>query len=152
MDIPTFSNNVRVKIGPDDNEFLALALFPIEEDRPYRVSLYRYCVPGRCDTYSFAWESARSPTKLAYFSDGWQPLGESLSMVAKDLDKSQVVEMCVRAFQAERVVLHYHREFLDLLQVIAPKSETYRRVQELCMNTMAERRARIQAAKSSPTS
>ena len=134
---PTFCGNIRVKAGRTDNEYLALQLQPLDAYFRFRAMIYRYCVPGRFDTYSFAWETERPVPKLVYFSDGWQDMSKTMKMVAEDFDKPQVVELFLNAFSAERIVRHYRHDVLNMLAVIAPKSKTYKKLKTLCEKTMA---------------
>lgn len=146
---PEFSDNTLVQRHRWGNEYLAISLRLTTEHKDYRVYIYRYCVPGRCDTYSFQWKIGQSlePANLRYFSDEWLPLSKALLLVEADFNRSRVVEMCVNAFSAERIVCHYRHDFLKLFGVIAPKSKTYRAVKKLCEKTMKERAVRIAGEK-----
>lgn len=145
---PTFYDNVCVKKGRNDNEYLAIALCKDEDSPKYDVSVRRYCVPGRCDTYNFWWDKSDHPRNLSYFSDGWQSLPKSLEMVKKDFDLPQVVDMMTNAFNAERIVMTYRLDFLQMMSVLAPKSKAYHKVKSICDKTYAERVARFAAEKS----
>jgi hypothetical protein len=146
---PEFGDNTLVQRHRWGNEYLAISLRPADERRQFRVYVYRYTVPGRCDTYSFQWRVRQSlePNSLRYFSDGWLPLAKALKLVEEDFNRESVVEMCEDAFRAEQIVLHYRRDFLELLEVIAPKSKTYRAVKRLCERTMEERKKKFEAKK-----
>lgn len=144
--VPEFSDNILVQRNRWGNEYLAISLRPATKHKDYRVYIYRYCVPGRCDTYSFQWKIGQSlePANVRYFSDSHLPLSKALSLVESDFNRPRVVEMCVNAFNAERIVLHYRHDFLKLLGVIAPKSKAYRAVKKLCKKTMEERAVRLE--------
>lgn len=142
--LPEYTNNTAVRKGRNSVEFLAISLRPLDDRRDFNVYLYRYYIPGRCDTYSFQWKIPESgPSHIRYFSDGWTPLAKALKLVEEDFNRPNVVEMCVEAFRAERIVCAYQHDFLALLAVIAPKSKTYRAVKKLCEKTMDERQAKI---------
>lgn len=142
----TFYDNIRVKTTKDYNEYLALSLKPIGE-RPganYEVCIYRYCVPGRCDTYSFTWERGH-PRKVAYFSDGWQSMIESAKMVKRDLDKVGVVKMFTDAFSDEKICLYYRNDLMKLLSVLGPKSKTVKALEKQIKKTLHARTDRLVA-------
>lgn len=143
-DHKTFYDNTRVKSGKDFREYLTLSLKPIElrYESNYEVCICRYCVPGRCDTYSFTWERG-SPSKVAYFSDGWQSMVESAQMVKRDLDKKNVVEMFVQAFSDEKICLYYRRDLLNLLGVLGPQSKTIKALEKQIKKTLTARAKRL---------
>jgi hypothetical protein len=141
-----FGDNVRVKRGKNDCEFLAISLRPRKSGKTWEVMFYRYCVPGRCDLYSFQWNMSDDigVHHLTYFSDFNIPMAKAIKMAEDDFNRPYVIEMCLEAFSAERVVIRYHRDFLRLLGLVAPKSKTYRKVAELCEKTLEERRIRLE--------
>lgn len=137
------SDNVCVKGGRDSREYLSVVFRETDLPYvPYRVSLTRYCVPGRCDTYRFDFAHQESgPPNVRYFSDGWTPLPKAIKLLHEDLDKPQVVDLLVlacgkRDFRAESRVL-----IEDLLAVLAPKSKAYR----ACLKTYTAMEAKLRA-------
>lgn len=146
---PEFSDNIRVKRGRDSYEYFALSLRPDDAPwRPFRVAFWRYCVPGRCDIYSFEWHNTSRPTKLAFFSDGWYiPLDKALKLAQRDLDRPEVVELCVNAFRASRIVSYYQHDWTQLINVVAPRSKTARAVDKVIDEVVTARRAEIEANK-----
>lgn len=154
-DTPKFYDNTRVKSGRGSNEYLAISLAPEEEYMPYRVSLARYCVPGRCDTYVFYWYA--SPCRgigdrVAYYTEGWTlSLGKALKLLEDDLEKPQVVQMILNAFENEILAIRYAREFIHLVQSVAPKSSILRKVKRLYQKHLANRTKRFDKANESVT-
>ena len=140
---PIFTDNVCVCNGRESREFLSISRAPSEQDQPYEVSLRRYYLPGRCDAYRFDW--MRSPRagiapRLRYFADSYAPLPTILKLVARDMDRPQVVKMVVNAFSASRILSAYSCDFHHLLRAIAPKSISYR---EFCKLEGAFHRKRL---------
>lgn len=141
----TFYDNTHVKRTKDYNEYFGLSLAPIErEGVRHEVSIYRYRVPGRCDTYYFTWEKDH-PNKVSYFSDGWQSIVESAKMVKRDLDKPQVVKLFVDAFTDEKICLRHRRDVMDLLRVIGPNSKTINALEKQIKKTLFNRVDRLVA-------
>lgn len=143
-DTPTFYNNTRVKRTKDYNEYLALHLRPLEGDEVggWKVHVYRYCVPGRCDTYSFTWKINR-PCKVEYFSDGWENIVDSANMVKRDLNKASVVDMFLSAISDEKICCYYRNDLMNLLKVIGPKSKTFKAVKVKINKVMKGRSNRL---------
>ncbi len=151
IDFPEFSDNVNVKKATKRNgymrEFLSLSLAPTDAEwKPYEVSIRRYCLPGRCDTYCFDYTPSIGTgigARIRYFSDDWMALPRALSLAARDLDRPQVVELFINAFSAESCVLKYRHDTIQLLKVIGPKSKTLREVEKLTKRIMEECYARF---------
>lgn len=140
-------DNILVKRGKSSTEYFAISMSPIEEPyAPYEVSIRRYSVPGRCDTYYFDWEHDQSgPCRLRYFSDGQVPLAKTLALLAADLDKPQVVKLLVEAVQPEKH-MHYSRQLVyDLLECLAPKSKSYRACKKAYDQMFEARKTRFAA-------
>lgn len=137
----TVYDNTRVKAGRGYNEYLGLSCAPKDETRTFETYIYRYCVPGRCDSYAFRLNGR----VLEFSSDGWVPLDHAIRWVQDDLNKPEVVEMFVNAFSAMRPFLYFNRDIMSLLGLIGPKSKTYRAMKRLQKKMIAENRARIEA-------
>ncbi len=146
--LPGYCENTLVKRGRNGAEFFELQLLPPTGDAPYEVQFKRYCVPGRCWTYGFQWWSSRqmgTGDRVVYGSEGNDSIGPALKLLAADLDKPRVVELFTDAFGAERIVCRYHRDTLNLLEALAPRSKAYRATKALVDKTLAARRKRIEA-------
>ena len=151
---PAFRDNVSVKNGRNSREFFSLSLTPATEDAPYRVSLCRYCVPGRTDTYCFDWIHGRvgHGSRIAYFSDDHLPLAKAAKMVAEDLARPVVVEMITNAFNADRIALRYADEFYDLVSRLeAPRSRLAAKVRAIRESLIEARRKAHAANQPMPT-
>ena len=125
------SDNVWIQARRDGAEFLEISCRPVEaEYRSYEVSLSRYCVPGRCDIYSFRVGYGGKTPKLEYSSSEWTPLplAKAIKLVEEDLNKPQVVAMFVEAFSVEKQCLRYDWSMIALLSIIGPETKTYRAV------------------------
>ncbi len=148
----THSDNTCVKRGKDGCDYFAVSFHPTEEPyRPYEVAIFRYCVPGRVDTYHFDWMRGYGG-KLRYgteirtaFNGPPIPLPKALAMLAKDLDKPDVVELLVEAVTPEER-MHYSRQLIDFLLLrLAPKSKAYRACKKAYDAMYAARVARFAA-------
>jgi hypothetical protein len=150
-------DNILVKGGKDSHEFLAISCRPDEgDDRPFRVWFYRYCLPGRCDRYSFKLTVPTQHTSgghVTFCQDyGSHGLAGAIQDAAKDFDKPQVVGMIQNALNADRILSRYGREIETLLSQIAPKSKSYRLTRKMVkalenkrQKAFAERQAARQA-------
>lgn len=136
-----YKDNVLVQRSRSGAEYLAL--FVNDEETPFQVSLTRYCVPGRCDTYSFDYSTGRSGegTHLKYSSQqGVGTIVKSLKMAAVDLQKPAVIEMLVDA--VNKVALYHGRVLIEeLVRTIAPRSSCYRKLKATFNKVSDERRA-----------
>jgi hypothetical protein len=150
---PRFADNIWVKRARAPSyvaEWLTLSLAPAEDDHPYRVQLRRYCTPGRIATYSFDMQIAACAgvgPRFRYYSEPWCPIAKAIQMAQVDLDRPQVVALCVKAFEVECIVRAYGHEFIWLLDILAPKSRTYRAVKRVCDQTMEARATRLKTSK-----
>ncbi len=115
-----FSDNRRVITTEYGGEFLSVRFTEESEFVPGGVSLSRYCVPGRCDTYSFTWRGHEGG-RVEYYSEGWAvALPDALAMLATDLQQNHVQAMIVEAVACPS---RYRFDFVRfLLPCIAPKS------------------------------
>lgn len=123
-----FHDNMRVKTYKNGAEYFSISFYEIDEYVPYRVSLSRYCVPGRCDTYLFDYceGGCGQGDRIRYFSEGSVPLPKTLQLLHADLDKPQVQKLIVAAV-SEYAHYRYAREFVEqLLANLAPKSKALR--------------------------
>jgi hypothetical protein len=142
-----YSDNVRVASNSGGSEYLAVSFRERtkDDDIPYEVAIYRYCVPGRCDTYHFDWTDRPGEAwRLRYFSDGHLELDKAINMAKKDLDKPQVVELFKRALEPEKH-MHFSRILQRILQLIAPKSKTLKMAERIQKKLVAIRTERIKA-------
>lgn len=126
MSTPTFYHNICVKHSLWGRDFLSVTLGATEDD-DLEVSLRRYCVPGRVTTYRFDMEK----DSLRFYAEPWMPMDKALTMLRADLDKAQVVEMIRNAFAADRMLRHYGRDFRTLMEVLAPKSLSFKAFRKL---------------------
>ena len=123
----TYSDNIRVGNRRGGVDFFSIHLRVPDDIAIYSVSLTRYTVPGRNDLYMFDWVSGRGAgvgDRLRYFSDFHLPLARALAMVAKDLDKPQVVKLLVEACNAQPGLAYPLVE--QLLPVLVPGSAVLR--------------------------
>lgn len=98
---PEFSDNVFVLRNKwNGNEYLSLYIEfnndwnTMESNYEYQpISLTRYCVPGRIDTYSFCYWQRRCGygNRITYFSEGSTPLNRITPMLIRDLNRPRVV-------------------------------------------------------------
>lgn len=147
------SDNINVKrgrfYGPvhsygrnySGDEYLAVTFREPEEGYvPYEVSLYRYCVPGRCDTYHFDYVPSGncSAWKLRYFSDGQMSLPDALKLATEDLNKSQVAKLLVEACSQKRYRYYSRILINDILAMVGPKTKSYRACEKAFDKMMEE--------------
>jgi hypothetical protein len=121
-------------------DFLQIVFREPDDIFPSSVSLSRYTVPGRIDSYNFDYVEGGSgmASRLRYSSESDLPLTKALSMLAKDLDKKQVVELIVDACSREGH-FQYARILNDcILRSIAPKSKSYRALDKVIKERFAE--------------
>lgn len=126
--------------GGGGAEFLALAMQDPTDIWPYGASIYRYCVPGRCDSYHFDYTD-----RVRYFSEGDDPMEQSIKQAKRDLNRKAVVEMFREAFQNPKH-LRYWREVDKLLRIIAPDSKARKVAAEEAEKVRQERLASRKAA------
>lgn len=135
-----FHGNIAVHKNKWGREFLAITFSKIEKDwRPYEVSISRYCVPGRCDTYSFDYIRGGNGTapRIRYFSEGPLPLPKAIEMLQEDMDKEQVIELIKEACSKKELRYYAHQFTENLLATIAPKSKALR-VARRCVKSVRD--------------
>jgi hypothetical protein len=127
-------DNVWVRRLKHGNEYFAITFeTPADTDRErWHVTIYCYCVPGRCDTYCFRW-NAREHV-LSYFSEGNLSIARAEYLASIDLNKDQVKKLAVEMVSNPKGKM-YTRAFLQMLKIISPKSRTTRAVQFLETNS-----------------
>lgn len=96
-----FYDNVRVK-SPRGmrGEFLGLRVW--QDEKGDHVYLYRYMVPGRCDSYSFTYNTGEhyGVGKLSYYSEFGYKLQKSLTQFKKDSKLPQVKKLFAEALKS----------------------------------------------------
>ena len=95
---PIFHDNRRIASPKGSRgEFLQVTLADASKDGcwQYEVSLSRYCVPGRIDTYRFHYSPFSDSPNLAYLSEANTPLAEAVDQVRKDIELPQVRKMLI---------------------------------------------------------
>ncbi len=122
MNEPILSDNRRVIQHKEWAEFFAIAVFddPAGE-HGYTVRVSRYCLPGRCDSYSFALCGRHD---ILHWSEG-DTLVAGLKQLHQDLEKAQVIRMfeyCLKRPNGARAL----RRVQFLLESLAPKSKAVR--------------------------
>jgi hypothetical protein len=139
-----FADNIRVASTKWGREFLGIILRDAEPefDINYEVLLYRYCVPGRVDSYCFRFESKKND--VVFTSDTSLPLLKATQMLIKDLDKPQVVELVKQACEKQ---LYFTRRFILLLEKIAPKSKSLKAAQSIADRKTQEKIERLKKKK-----
>lgn len=136
-----YSDNVQVckrKYGAD---FLAVRFRDLDAESSWSVMLNRYTVPSRTDVYTFDWRPGRSGFgyRVGFFTDHGHSLPEALTLLRRDLDRKQVVEMLVGAL----VPLCMYRELVEnLLPAVAPGSKALR----ACRAALRKSDRRVQQA------
>jgi hypothetical protein len=136
-----FTDNRRVKTGKWGSEFFAI-WFCTEPDWPYgKANVFRYCVPGRCDTYSFH----RSNSQLCYYSEGSIPITLSLKMLAKDIDTDECQKMILEAIEIPDHYSYARQLVEDLLPMIVPKSTTLKCCEKRMVKIIEEHHLRVRA-------
>lgn len=144
-----YHDNTRISRLKWGSEYLAITFqTPDTKWSPQSVTLYRYCVPGRCDTYWFDWVAPETGigNRLRYFSEANTAITRSLAMVAKDLDQPQVVELVKRACNAG--FQQHARQFTEhLLASVAPRSKSLRMARREIAKAIARKAASVRARK-----
>ena len=107
----------------------------------YKVSIRRYCVPGRIDSYFFCQSIDGG---IVYKSEGGLSLDKSLKMLQADLDRKQVVKMLTEFCDIPRR-LHYIQTFEQLLKSLAPKSKSTKAISKMLEKYFEEIRIKVQA-------
>lgn len=125
-----FHDNVFVQRRRWCNEFFSITFKEYEADYfPYEVSITRYCVPGRIDSYCFDYSPSRNSgcgSRVRYFSDAGLSLPEAIKALHEDLNKRQVIELIVTACSQSKL-RYYSKQFTaNLLTALAPKSKALR--------------------------
>ena len=122
-----FSDNILVQKHRGWNEYLSIFFSDVDKPwRPYEVSVSRYCVPGRVDSYAFDYALGGEGVgkRVRFFTDTGTSLLQAANMVAEDFDKPQVVEF-VKTVCSDRKLQYYSIKFAEnLLASIAPKSKS----------------------------
>lgn len=124
-----FHDNVHVRRLKHGDEFFSVTFREPGDFDPWNVNVNCYCVPGRCDTYSFSW-NVRQHT-LTYFSEGNFPLVKAELFVTRDLNKDQVKELVLTMVRHTKGRA-YAGALLGLLQIISPGSRTTRALTRIC--------------------
>lgn len=132
-----FNNNILVQSGKQngiqESHFLDVTFRDRSDpDFPEFVSLTRYTVPGRYDTYHFDYTpspSAGIGNRVRFFTDTSITLQEALRLVQRDLNKKGVVEMLVEAYNQQP----FYSNLLcnQLLWRIARTTKSYKTLQEI---------------------
>lgn len=122
-----FHDNILVQRRRRGNEYLSIAFKEYEDVYlPYEVSITRYCVPGRIDSYCFDYSPSRNSgcgSRVRYFSDAGLSLPEAIKVLHEDLTKRQVIELIVTACSQPKL-RYYSKQFTaNLLTALAPKSK-----------------------------
>lgn len=123
-----FDDNIMVQRHKWGVEFLAIMFAEVSDDWPCPVTLYRYCLPGRIDTYHFDYVpgGCGHGWRIRYYAelDGGRSLPEVLKLLAIDLDRPQVVKMLREACVGRR---YFARQLVEnLLAYLAPRSKSIR--------------------------
>lgn len=155
--LPSFYENISVYNGKDRGEFFELQLAPAEplNDMPYEVMINRYCVPGRYWTYAFQWHPSAGVgqgERLVYGSEGNTPIAPQLAQFAKDIEKPQVIDLFKQAIDTPRILLHYSRDLIRLLDALAPKSKVAKLVRKRTDDLFARRHAAMDAQRAARVS
>lgn len=120
---------------------------PKDEYSPYTAAVYRYCVPGRIDSYRFDWVISKSAgliSRMRFCSEGGLSLPAALKMLHADLEKPRVVEMVKRAASDLRLVCESKVLLEFLLDAIAPRSKALRHGRKAYAAMIALRKMRKQ--------
>lgn len=136
-------DNVRVQRRRYGGEFLAVTFQEPSAVFPFTVSLVRYCVPGRCDSYSFDYVPGACGIgpRVSYFTDYGNSLPASLQAIQEDLDRNEVVAMLVEACEKKprfAVELTEH-----LVAALAPKSRALRTLRKAIKLAREARKRRL---------
>lgn len=100
----------------------------------YEVSLHRYCVPGRIDSYCFYYDYKSHG--LVYNSEAGQSLIKSIEQFQKDIDKPQIIDMVM---EMDAKYPYYTKTLRELiLPEIAPKSKLLRKLKAARKKRLAE--------------
>jgi len=139
-----FGDNRRVKTTQCGGEFLAVSFNDPDDWYVWMVSLTRYCVPGRIDSYNFDYTPGKSGfgSRVRYFTDTGDTLIQSLKAVQADLDKPHIIKMLVEACvkTARKDGLRYSRILAEeLIASIAPKSKALRALRNAIATIREER-------------
>lgn len=121
-----YSDNIRVATTRYGHEYFKV--FFVEnpdEFMPFEVAIERYCVPGRCNTY-FLYKTLKHDIVIS--EEGHVNVIKILSILHKDLEKEQVVNLLVEACKKHR---YYAYRLEPFLGSIAPKSKSYRKVKAI---------------------
>lgn len=129
---PDFADNVFVKRNKwGGNEFFSIWIkFDRDEwdmKETYEpISISRYCVPGRIDTYNFSWWDRPSGygDRVTYYSEGHTPLPQVMKMLQRDLDRPFVIGLMKEA--ARKINLYQLNHFIRFLEQLAPSSKSVR--------------------------
>lgn len=143
-----FSDNTMVSRGKWGAEYFAVIF--TERDRespaPYEVAIYRYCVPGRCDTYHFDWTELGMGygTRVTYYAEDSKPITKALQLLEKDLSQPRVVELLSEA--VGKVEHFYFARILmeRLLASVAPRHPGLRAVSRSFEKAKKERSEMIE--------
>ena len=106
------------------------------------IHIYRYCVPGRCDTYNF--KRNTKTLYLSYFSEGCG-LSESMKIVQRDLNKKKVVDFLLKFFSVKENYCYLHMACEQIVGEVAPKSLAYREMRKEVVKRREERLNRIKS-------
>lgn len=122
-----YSDNVLVCNRKNGGDFLAVRFRVLDAEFSWSVMLNRYTVPSRTDVYTFDWMPGRSGFgyRVGFFTDYGHSLPEALTLLRRDLDRKQVVEMLVG--MCAQVPRCMYRELVEnLLPAVAPGSKALR--------------------------
>jgi len=131
-DIFSFSDNTTVSRSKWGAEYFAVLFRERDKESltPYEVAIYRYCVPGRCDTYHFDWTDFGSGygPRVTYYAEDNKSITKALAVLSKDLTKPRVIELLSEAV-GKIEHFYYSRILMDrLLSSVAPKNPGLRPV------------------------
>lgn len=141
-----FGDNRRVSTLKWGAEFLSVNFWRREKDSgsDCPITLTRYCVPGRVDTYCFDWSPGSSGygARVRFFTDTGETLPSALKLLTRDLNRKPIAEML-------KLACSKHPEFTrilsnDLLDVLAPSSLSARVIRGLYTAQRIKRRKQIE--------
>lgn len=149
MNQAKFHDNTHVARNRFGHEYFSLTLQEQQDAySPYTVALYRYCVPGRIDSYCFTHTISKiggMPSTTNFSSEGGLSLPAAIKMLHRDLEKPQVVELIKEACRKERLWCETKVLLEFLLVAIAPRSKALRAGRKTFAAMMALRKLRKQS-------
>lgn len=125
-----YTDNVRVASFYDRTDYFAVNFWELSDDCQITVSIRRYSVPGRIDTYNFEFAPQNSGwgSRIRFSSEANESILDATKMARRDLNKKAVVEMIEKAAVQGRA-----HSLNRLIEIVGRGTKAHEKCEEVFM-------------------